>query len=138
VRVQGVQAEKEVVMDEPILTELQNEVPHMDEPELIAFGRRHRANPESVEYLEAKAEWKRRQQKKAEIPKKHNPWGRHLRSSERCRRGLATDKSICAVRIFLWLLYTLIASCFLAVISLAVYRHASETPPTGNTAPTNP
>jgi hypothetical protein len=43
--------------------ELCNDVRHMDEPELLAFGRKHRASPESVEYLEAKAEWKRRQQK---------------------------------------------------------------------------
>jgi len=41
----------------------------MDEPELLAFGRKHRANPESVEYLEAKTEWKRRRQKKTEVPK---------------------------------------------------------------------
>jgi hypothetical protein len=41
----------------------------MDEPELLAFGREHRANPGSLEYLEAKADWERRQQKKAEISK---------------------------------------------------------------------
>jgi hypothetical protein len=41
----------------------------MDEPGLLAFGRKHRANPESVEYLEAEAEWKRRQQKTDEVPK---------------------------------------------------------------------
>jgi hypothetical protein len=51
------------------LEELRNEIRHMDEPELLAFGRKHRANPDSVEYLEAQAEWKRRQQKKAEVPK---------------------------------------------------------------------
>jgi hypothetical protein len=49
--------------------ELLNDLHHIDEPELLAFGRQHRANPESVEYLEAKAEWKRRQQKKEEVPK---------------------------------------------------------------------
>jgi hypothetical protein len=41
----------------------------MDMNELTAFGRGHRANPDSVGYLEAKAEWKRRQQKKTEVPK---------------------------------------------------------------------
>jgi hypothetical protein len=56
-------------MNESDLNELQNEIRHMDEPELLAFGRKHRANPESVEYLEAKAEFKRRQQKKEEVPK---------------------------------------------------------------------
>jgi hypothetical protein len=58
-----------MTMNEQILKELRSELSHMDEPELLAFGRNHRANPNSVEYLEAKAEWKRRQQKKAEIPK---------------------------------------------------------------------
>jgi hypothetical protein len=49
--------------------ELRNDIRHMDESELLAFGRQHRANPQSVEYREARAEWKRRQQKKAEVPK---------------------------------------------------------------------
>jgi hypothetical protein len=48
-------------MDEQDLKELRNEIRHMDSNELTAFGRMHRANPESVEYLEAKAEFKRRQ-----------------------------------------------------------------------------
>jgi hypothetical protein len=56
-------------MNELDLKELRNDIRHMDEPELLAFGRRHRANPDSFEYLEAKAEWKRRQQKKAQVPK---------------------------------------------------------------------
>lgn len=49
-----------------------------------------------------------------------------------------TPKSICVVRIFLWFLYTLIVSCFLAVISLAVYRHASETPGSSSPPPATP
>jgi hypothetical protein len=56
-------------MDDTALKELLNDIRHMDEPELLAFGRKHRANPTSVEFLEAKAEWKCRQQKKAEVPK---------------------------------------------------------------------
>jgi hypothetical protein len=36
----------------------------MDEPELPAFGRQHRVNPESVGYLEAKAAWLRKAQKR--------------------------------------------------------------------------
>jgi hypothetical protein len=55
--------------NEKAIEELQDELRHMDEPELLAFGRKHRANRESVEYLEAKAEWERRQEKKREIPK---------------------------------------------------------------------
>jgi hypothetical protein len=51
------------------IEELRDDIRCMDEPELLAFGRQHCANRESVEYLEAKAEWKRRQQKKAEVPK---------------------------------------------------------------------
>jgi hypothetical protein len=44
-------------MDETNLKELRNNIRCMDSNELTAFGGRHRANPESVEYLEAKAEW---------------------------------------------------------------------------------
>jgi hypothetical protein len=36
----------------------------MDEPELMAFGRKHPASLDSVEYLETKKEWKRRQEQK--------------------------------------------------------------------------
>jgi hypothetical protein len=55
--------------NEQAIEELRKDIHHMDEPELLAFGRKHRADPDSVEYLEARAEWKRRQQKKAEVPK---------------------------------------------------------------------
>jgi hypothetical protein len=57
------------LIDVASLKELQNDIRHMGEPELLAFGRKHRASPDSFEYLEAKAEWKRGQQKKAEISK---------------------------------------------------------------------
>ncbi len=56
-------------MDGQDLEELRNDIRCMDSNELTAFGRQHRASPDSLEYLEAKAEWKRRQQKKAEVPK---------------------------------------------------------------------
>jgi hypothetical protein len=56
-------------MNDTSLKELQNEIGHMDEPELLAFGRKHRANPDSVEYLEPQSEWLRRQKNKREIPK---------------------------------------------------------------------
>jgi hypothetical protein len=56
-------------MDGQDLEELRNDIRCMDSNELAAFGRQHRSNPESVEYLEGKAEWKRRQQKKEEVPK---------------------------------------------------------------------
>jgi hypothetical protein len=36
----------------------------MDEPELLAFGRQHRANPDSVEYQEAQAAWLRKAEKR--------------------------------------------------------------------------
>jgi hypothetical protein len=32
-------------MDDTSLKELLNDLRHMDEPELLAFGRKHRANP---------------------------------------------------------------------------------------------
>jgi hypothetical protein len=41
-------------VDDQTLEELRNEIRHMDEPELLAFGMQHRPNLESVEYLEAK------------------------------------------------------------------------------------
>jgi hypothetical protein len=44
----------------PALEELRNNIRHMREPELLAFERQHRANPDSVEYLEAQAAWLRR------------------------------------------------------------------------------
>lgn len=39
---------------------------------------------------------------------------------------LWTTRSICVVRLFLWIFYTLTISCFLSVISLSVYRHTVE------------
>jgi hypothetical protein len=42
-------------------------------------------------------------------------------------RKIWTSGSVCVVRIALWFLYTVIVSCFLSVISLAVYRHVVET-----------
>jgi hypothetical protein len=43
-------------------------------------------------------------------------------------QNLWTRRSICVVRVSLWLSYTLALACFLALISLAVYQHASEEP----------
>jgi hypothetical protein len=40
---------------------------------------------------------------------------------------LWTPRSISVVRISLWFFYTLSVSCFLSIISLAIYRHAAET-----------
>lgn len=42
---------------------------------------------------------------------------------------LWTQRSICIVRVLLWLFHTLTLSCFLSVVSLAVYQHAAEEPP---------
>lgn len=39
---------------------------------------------------------------------------------------LWTPHSIWVVRVLLWLFYTLTVACFLSIISLAVYRHATE------------
>jgi hypothetical protein len=68
VRLSRLQTKKEDAMDDTTLKELQNEIRHMDEPELLALGRQHRASPDSVEYLEAQAEYLRGQKKKREIP----------------------------------------------------------------------
>lgn len=43
-------------------------------------------------------------------------------------QNLWTRHSICVVRVSLWLSYTLALACFLALVSLAVYQHASEEP----------
>jgi hypothetical protein len=51
-------------MDDMSLKELRRELRNMDMRELTAFGRLHRTNVDSVEFLEAKAEWKRRQERK--------------------------------------------------------------------------
>ena len=51
-------------MEGATLIELQNDLRHMDEPELLAFGRKHRANPDSVEYREAQAAWLRKAEKR--------------------------------------------------------------------------
>jgi hypothetical protein len=48
------------------LEELKHDTFHMDDVELKAFGRLHRAQPESDEYREAQAEWQRRQKQKTE------------------------------------------------------------------------
>jgi hypothetical protein len=45
------------------IDELRDDLSHMDEVEMLAFGRQHRANPDSVEYREAQLEWQRRQKK---------------------------------------------------------------------------
>ena len=45
-------------MDDTALKELRHELKCMDMNELVAFGRKHRANRQSVEYLEAQAEYK--------------------------------------------------------------------------------
>ena len=51
-------------MEEAALKELRKEIHYMDEPELLAFGRKHRANPDSVEYQEAQAAWHRKAEKR--------------------------------------------------------------------------
>ena len=51
-------------MDDTTLEELLNDLHHMDEPELLAFGRKHRSNPDSIEYQEAQAAWHRKAEKR--------------------------------------------------------------------------
>ena len=51
-------------MDNTALKELLNDLRHMDEPELLAFGRKHRDNPDSVEYHEAQAALLRKAEKR--------------------------------------------------------------------------
>jgi len=57
------------MMDDKTLAELRDELRHMDGDELKAYGRQFKAMPESCEYLEAQAEWQRRQQMKPDVPK---------------------------------------------------------------------
>jgi hypothetical protein len=64
------------------MEDFRHDIRCMDMNDLTAFGRQHRANPESVEYLEAKAEWKRREAKRKarELEHRqtflpvHSPW----------------------------------------------------------------
>ena len=46
---------------------------------------------------------------------------------------LWTQRSICVVRVLLWLFYTLAVACFLSVICLTVYQHATEKAPSEST-----
>jgi hypothetical protein len=55
------------------LEELRLDIKHMDRVELLAFGRLHRANPESAEYLEAQAEWERRKDRYRKQPPMEYP-----------------------------------------------------------------
>jgi hypothetical protein len=48
------------------LKELRDELHHMDEQELLAFGRKFRSMPHSEEMKEASAEWKRRKETRKE------------------------------------------------------------------------
>jgi hypothetical protein len=74
-------------MDDQALRELRHDIAHMDGMELIAFGRLHHANLESVEYLEAQAEWQRREAKKKATPLEPPPY--QLSSEELAERAKA-------------------------------------------------
>jgi hypothetical protein len=69
------------------LEELLNDIKHMDRVELLAFGRQHRTNPDSVEYPEARAEWHRREAKKKDAPLEPPPY--QLSSEELAERAKA-------------------------------------------------
>jgi hypothetical protein len=69
---------------------LRKNLHHMDEQELLVFGRTFRGQPESAEYKEAQAEWKRRQEKKTE------------RESRRKREMVAVETSWDIARIALY------------------------------------
>ena len=62
------------------LEQLRHDIFHMDEVELKALGRQHRANPDSVEFREAQLEWQRRQAGKVETlrPEPVGPTSREL------------------------------------------------------------
>jgi hypothetical protein len=69
------------------LEELRHDLSHMDRVELLAFGRQHRASPDSVEYLEARAEWQRREAKKKDTKLEPPPY--QLSSEELAERAKA-------------------------------------------------
>jgi hypothetical protein len=69
------------------LKELRHDILHMDRVELVAFGRLHRTNPDSVEYREARAEWHRREAKKKDTPLEPPPF--QLSSEELAERAKA-------------------------------------------------
>jgi len=63
------------------IDELLNDLRHMDEPELLAFGRQHRANPDSVEYREAQAAWLRKAEKRRARDAEHRQTSLPVHSS---------------------------------------------------------
>jgi len=92
-QVQGIPS-GEVMMDDKTLAALRHAISHMDEAELLAYGRKYRSMPESDEMKEASAEWKRRKVQKvfpanlpsapddfskmaAEAPPGEYPWKRY-------------------------------------------------------------
>jgi hypothetical protein len=54
------------------LDRLRDDLRHMDNSELLAYGRNFRGQPKSDEYREAKAEWQRRQ-RELQAAKAHHP-----------------------------------------------------------------
>ncbi|MFZ1083913.1 MAG: hypothetical protein WAN35_02975 [Terracidiphilus sp.] len=48
---------------------------------------------------------------------------------------LWTQRSICIVRVLLWFFHTLTLTCFISVVSLAVYQDAAEKVPIGSEDP---
>jgi hypothetical protein len=68
-------------MNDEILKEPRNDLRYMDEPELLAFGRQRRANPDSFEYQEAKAAWKGKQAKRKARELEHRQTLLPVRSS---------------------------------------------------------
>lgn len=75
-------------MDDQALKELRNDIAHMDRVELLVSGRLHRANPDSVEYREAQAEWQRRIRKvKERKPEPTMPWQSSDELAEMARKA---------------------------------------------------
>jgi hypothetical protein len=73
---------------EKALAELKHDIARMDRVELLAFGRLHRVNPDSVEYREARAEWQLRLAKKKDAPLEPPP-PHQLSSEELAERAKA-------------------------------------------------
>jgi hypothetical protein len=63
------------------LAELRHDLFHMDEVELKAFGRQHRANRDSVEYREAQAAWLRKAEKRRARQSEHKQTSLPVESS---------------------------------------------------------
>jgi hypothetical protein len=103
-------------MDDMSLKELRNELQHMDDVELKAFGRRHRANPDSVEYREAQAAWLRKAAKRRARESEHRQTSLPVQSSWDTERIAFFNRH---KDVFPWVCVAIVKKAHFAVLKLS-------------------